>query len=690
MKWMNNWEYVLGVNLFNNHGYHYTIEGERKRDWPPSQFYHHTWWKYYDRFTDYNARLSHLLSGGRHVARVLMLYPINSIWTNYTPQKRTDTGNVIEADFQYLTDALLRLHYDFDYVDEDVLADATVDGDRIVIGDESFPIVVLPPITHIKKSTLRKLEKFVGNGGKLIADTLIPIGLLEAGDDDGYEELSDFFGYDPDIVNGDFHSGSRDGIELLKPTNERPVYLFTGAGLHSTRDDETLRAVLNECGPPDIEISDEHVFYLHRVKDDFDIYFITNTSQEDLGRVSISFDRAGRPELWNPNDGSIRPIHVYSVRGGRTHIELDFPASGSHFVVFDHAASDGVHVQETNLQIVEVDDHRVVGFMNGLGDASAFAEVTNGRLTGRAEAPTRPSLPPIELPDTFEFRAHQHNVLTIGSWRMTIEEPGSDSSAFTASDFDDSGWLEVTNGAWEMQLPTERDEQTYPVTLWYRTSFEITDMPDRLSLMIDGFSGSDHELWINGSLMNGKGRRSWLDAEIRTVDITDEVGVGTNVVALRLVVNRRTDGVLDLLKIEGDFGLAEDGDGTHRIVEAPKALDVGDWTAQGYPFYSGTGVYMGSVDVPQKYLDGGRIFLEADCGEDVLEVVINGGPPLVAPWHPYRLEVTELLAPGTNAFEIKVTNTLINILEGIKHKSGLLGTPRLVHEHRYELELEKP
>ncbi|UCE05604.1 MAG: hypothetical protein JSW07_18700, partial [bacterium] len=64
MKWIANWEYVLGVNIFNNHGYHYSIEGERKRDWPPSQFYQHTWWKYYDQFTTYMARLGHILSGG--------------------------------------------------------------------------------------------------------------------------------------------------------------------------------------------------------------------------------------------------------------------------------------------------------------------------------------------------------------------------------------------------------------------------------------------------------------------------------------------------------------------------------------------------------------------------------------------------------------------------------------------------
>ncbi|MDL1878239.1 hypothetical protein FBQ85_24220 [Cytophagia bacterium CHB2] len=71
---------------FNNHGYHYSIEGERKRDWPPSQFYHHTWWKHYGQFTDYAARLSHILSGGRHVAKVRVLYLLSSIWANCVPQ----------------------------------------------------------------------------------------------------------------------------------------------------------------------------------------------------------------------------------------------------------------------------------------------------------------------------------------------------------------------------------------------------------------------------------------------------------------------------------------------------------------------------------------------------------------------------------------------------------------------------
>src|SRR5690606_21546360 len=103
-----------------------------------------------------------------------------------------------------------------------------------------------------------------------------------------------------------------------------------------------------------------------------------------------------------------------------------------------------------------------------------------------------------------------------------------------------------------------------------------------------------------------------------------------------------------------------------------------------------TGVYRGSVDVPSEWLGSGRVFLEADCGEDVLDVRFNGGDSRVAPWHPYRIEVTDDLREGANDVEIRVTNTLMNILEGIKHPPGLFTPPRLWFEHRYEIEVREP
>src|SRR5690606_21643884 len=138
MKWITDWEFVLGVNLLNPHGFHYTLEGPRKRDWPPSMFYQYPWWHYYGEFSEYVSRLSQTLTGGRHVAKIAVLWPINDIFATYTPQSKHPMAARTESDFDTLTDMLLRLHHDFDYLDEDFLAEAEIGGGSIRIRDEAY------------------------------------------------------------------------------------------------------------------------------------------------------------------------------------------------------------------------------------------------------------------------------------------------------------------------------------------------------------------------------------------------------------------------------------------------------------------------------------------------------------------------------------------------------------------------
>jgi hypothetical protein len=232
-----------------------------------------------------------------------------------------------------------------------------------------------------------------------------------------------------------------------------------------------------------------------------------------------------------------------------------------------------------------------------------------------------------------------------------------------------------------MQLPQERDQATYPVTLWYRTWFEAEAVPADLRVLIDGFSGPSYTLFVNGREIGDRGRRSSLDAEIKEVLVAPQVKPGRNCVAVRLTVNRRTDGMLDPLKIVGDFTLAG------RTIVAPAGtITVGDWTKQGYPFYSGTGVYRCEFTLPKKYTDG-RLFLNVECGEDVLELAVNGVPRGVCPWPPYRCDLTGALKEGVNLVELKVTNTLINLLEGVEHPSGVFAPPALEHFREFTIVL---
>src|SRR3954451_374122 len=182
MKWITDWEYVLGVNLLNPHGFHYTLEGPRKRDWPPSMFYQYPWWYYYGTFSDYISRLSQMLTGGRHVAKLAVLWPINAMFANYTPQERGPVDTRIEQDFNALTDTLLRIHHDFDYVDEQVLAGASADAGVLELGNESHELVVLPPMSHIRMETLDWLGRFVGAGGAVLGAVMAPTHSFGDGD----------------------------------------------------------------------------------------------------------------------------------------------------------------------------------------------------------------------------------------------------------------------------------------------------------------------------------------------------------------------------------------------------------------------------------------------------------------------------------------------------------------------------
>jgi len=612
------------------------------------------------------------------------LYPLTSIWTNYVPQHRTAIGNAIESDFNYLTDTLLRLHFDFDYVDEDVLAEAVIAEGKIRIAGEEYSVLILPPTTHIKERTFSALQRFVKAGGSVIADTLLPVEFLETERTGAPRMVKDLFGVDPVGLMNDFERFEKGAFSVVHRQLKGQTYLLKGKGLSVHRPKEKLRALLNSCIIPDVTISHEDVFYLHRVKDEHDIYFLVNTSRQNLEAVKVTFERPGKPELWDPTTGNVTPIHTYAVERGRVVVEIDFPPSESRIVVLSGDANVP-HVVRTNLNVESFDGEVLRGSSDGSG--TLFADVFTGTATKNCKAKAQKPLAVISTKRDLSFHTEGDNALLIGGWRMCIEEGDGVKSGYHEAGFDDNAWLQVTNGAWEMQLEHERDSATYPVALWYRAEFHVESLPNELRLVIDGFSGSSHRLFVNGREILENGKRSSLDAEMKEVTITPFVQRGRNVVAVRLVGVRRTDGILDLLKILGEFAVVK-SNGDYVIAESKHMLRIGDWTKQGYPFFSGTGVYKAETFVSSRYR-GGRFFLEAECGEDVLEVIVNGSPALVAPWHPYRFDVTNWIRAGLNTIEFKVTNTLINLLEGIEKPSGLFAAPRLVHEHRYELSVGK-
>ena len=687
MKWIGDWEYVLGVNQFIPHGFHYTIEGERKRDWPPSMFCQFTWWEQYKQFNDYMTRLGYTLSGGDHVAKVAVLYPMNSIWANYMPNRRTKISECIEREFNYLADRMLRLHIDYDYIDEDVLNERTEIRDgKLCIQGERYEMLLLPPCTHIKAKTLDTMEAFVKAGGKLGADALLPYRCIEGKAERFAERIEALFGVDPTQLRERFLAAETRAQTLTgREIAGGKVLFVSGEGFKRNPDEgEGLRlldTMLRACVTPELEIDSEEVFSLHRVKDGKDLFFLINPV-DFAADVTIRFLGAHTPELWDLETGAIRTAPVYAIENGYTSLSAHFEPFGSAMFSFADE-TEPAHLCASDLTIESFDPNtRTAQGFARLTESGSVTLAENGKtLTRTVEA--APPMEPIVLTGPFRFATDKPNSLNTDAWRMTYAKEDDDVEAITSGKADMTNWLPMRMGAWEMQLPVERDEETYPVTLWYVTKIAAAFVPDDLKLMIDGFKGKCHTLFVNGKEVTETPERSYLDAEIKTVPMQNFFTVGENTVAVRLTVTKKSDGMTDLLKIIGSFSVDEI-DGVETIVPPKKELPLGDWNRFGYPYYSGTGLYTATVELTQEQLSK-KLLLQAEIGRDVLTVAVNGTPVKTCLWRPYEADLTPYLQVGENEITLGVVNTLMNLLESTHNPSGLFAA-EIVPFDRYTVQ----
>ena len=108
-------------------------------------------------------------------------------------------------------------------------------------------------------------------------------------------------------------------------------------------------------------------------------------------------------------------------------------------------------------------------------------------------------------------------------------------------------------------------------------------------------------------------------------------------------------------------------------IEPDPTLAIGSWADQEYPYYSGAGVYTRDVEVPAGLLEAKEVVLTLEDCSNVAAVSVNGKDAGVRLWPPYRFAVKELLKQGANRLEIRVMNSMANMMLGERAPSGLTG-----------------
>jgi len=174
LRFLAEWQLVLGLSGICQHLSSLTLRGVRKRDYPPSLHYHQPWWPQYYHWNDYMTRLLSVLSEGAAVTDVLIIHPMSSAWTQYSP---LDHAPVEELDqrLRSLVDFVLASHADFHFGDELILERKGRAGDdAFTVGDCRYRLVIVPDATNLRKSTVRLLVRFRELGGEVVFVGRVP------------------------------------------------------------------------------------------------------------------------------------------------------------------------------------------------------------------------------------------------------------------------------------------------------------------------------------------------------------------------------------------------------------------------------------------------------------------------------------------------------------------------------------
>jgi hypothetical protein len=293
---------------------------------------------------DYVGRLSYMLQGGRHVADVAVLYPVAALHADYHnaggvqfPLSAGETApNVSEtayareggvapgADYQNIGEDLFRAsRVDYTYLHPEVLVEnCTVDHGRLILNNkenrEEYKVLVLPAEDTISAAAVRKIKEFYDQGGSVIATDQLPTHSSEFGKDHEVQQaIADIFGV---------ASGEPLKADLKRALDRQNFYVFWyyvkknsagGQAFYLPNTHQWLMDTILKMALPlrDVEFQEPlgelragpeyegALTYIHKVKEDRDIYFFANSSPKDIDTEVVL---RGRKTLtiWNPHTGT--------------------------------------------------------------------------------------------------------------------------------------------------------------------------------------------------------------------------------------------------------------------------------------------------------------------------------------------------------------------------------------------------
>lgn len=316
---------VLGVNMFIPHAFYYSFEGYRKTDWPPTEFLHQPYWRMYRPFADYLGRLSYIQAQGHHVSGTAILNPLKTMYISMFHEGQAIKDPPCQRLHTQLSELMLALHYDYDYLDDTQLHQATVEGGRLKFpaSEETYGLVMLPGAKIMSSAAMSKLLEFFEAGGKVIALGDVPMEADERGKDEALADMTVALFGKADRTGSRRNANEAGGLALAA----RPKDLQAWLREHLPQVLEPDVTIENADGEPVAEI-----ICCHRANESFESYLLVNRSERPQSCI-FTCRTAGRLEEWSLETGERWPTVCHPLPHGGLQAPLEFEPTEARLLV---------------------------------------------------------------------------------------------------------------------------------------------------------------------------------------------------------------------------------------------------------------------------------------------------------------------------------------------------------------------
>lgn len=543
-KLQGDWQAALGVTVRVHHLYWCSMHGEAKRDYPASIGHQSAWWKEYPFIEDHFARVNTLMTRGKPLVRIGVIHPIESCWIAFGPNDLTGRKRAeMDRRFAELTAWLLNDTLDFDYICESTLPALYQMGDAFRVGEMAYDAVIVPACDTLRRTTLDRLRAFRETGGNVIFLGSLPkyVDAVPSDEAEQFAEKCTVLPWDREALN-----------QSLLPAREVRILNKKGwpaEGLVCAlrKDGDCRNAFIAHTRPAVHGAPDNREEYLLEMKGCWDV------------------------TVYDTLTGEIRPYPA-ERSAGRTMLTWSCYGQDSLLLRLSPAA-----------------------------DASAPASARESALNGSYGISMAEELSPVCEPDSESFLPppeeiipEEDNVLVLdtAAWR-TDKGAWQDEEEMLRIGVLAKEKLGISiasvSGAQPWVLPPEKAEHTLSLRITFHSDIALPQA--RLALE----DAASSEILFNGAPIDRTPAGFFTDQAIECFR-TGAVRAGENTVEIVKPIAASVS--VENVFLLGDFGVKVSG-AQKRIVPAPRTLAYGDWTVQGFPFYSGKMVY-------RWHLKGGR------------------------------------------------------------------------------------